>query len=388
MRIAVINLTGGGLSGGYRKYLLKLASVFNRDPILSDSVFFVHEALRGMKGLENLNLQTWPRRDHLFGYRQLKASLRRLKPDVIFIPSARWFKLDEVPTVVMVRNMEPLEVPFGKNPLVEKIKNVGRAWEAKKACRQATRVLAVSKHVKNFLVSRWRISPDKIDVIYHGIDCPSDMPSDNKPTRLKALPQKFIFTAGSIRPARGLEDLMDALQILAGRGRRPSVVVAGGVDAGMDFYKRTLDDISKRAGVYDQVIWAGPLSPAEMAWCYSKCEIFVMTTHAEACPNTALEAMSYGCRCVVTDKEPLPEFFLDSAWFYNARSGTSLAEQLMKALDCDAPTSERMQSKAKVRASEFKWEETIRATITKLALARSSSGASSAGQFAQDQGAR
>jgi glycosyltransferase involved in cell wall biosynthesis len=377
MKIAVLNLTSGGLSGGYRKYLLKLAPILNSDPIVTRTVFFVHEALRQTKGLEGLQIQTWPARDHLFGYRQLKASLRELAPDVIFIPSARWIRVDRIPTVIMVRNMEPLEVPFGQNPLIEKLKNIGRAWEARSACCKATRIIAVSQHVKNFLVNRWTISPDKVDLIYHGIDAPMSASAEKKPAKLDGFPEKFIFTAGSIRPARGLEDLVVALGILARNGRRCTAVIAGGMDAGMDLYKQKLDAMAREAGVEKQIVWPGALSPAEMAWCYNRCEYFVMTTHAEACPNTALEAMSHGCCCVVTDKEPLPEFFQDTAWYYRARNGASLAEQLLKAFDSTTETLQRIQSAARHRASEFKWEDTARLTIAKLAQAVSSSAVES-----------
>ena len=366
MKIAIVNLTGGGLSGGYRKYLRHLTPVLKSGNKGSSPIFFVHEALRDTPGLEHVEVRCWPARDHLFGYRRLKAALRALAPDVVFIPSARWIDLGVIPTVVMVRNMEPLEVPFGENPLLEKLKNVVRAREARNACRCATRVIAVSQHVKDFLVSRWSIPAERVGLVYHGIDRVEPVPESAKPPALPPSIQDFIFTAGSIRPARGLEDLVGALGRLAQQGERHPVVIAGAVDAGMAACKRKLDVMARRLGVFDRIAWAGPLSAAQMSWCYDHCRLFVMTTRAEACPNTALEAMAHGCHAVVTDKAPLPEFFENSALYYRAGDPNSLANGIAKALGTGVQERARLQEAARARAAAFQWNQTAQRTLDEL----------------------
>jgi len=375
MRIAIVNLTGGGFSGGYRKYLLNLAPVLQRDPRVSEAVYFVHESLQHTPGLETVKLQTWPARDHWFGYRRLKAAIRAFGPDVVFIPSARWLSLGGMPTVVMVRNMEPLEVPFGGNPMVERLKNILRAREAKKACTSATRVIAVSNHVRDFLTTRWSVSPNKVGMVYHGIDAAAgELEAERPPSVGELVPGEFIFTAGSIRPARGLEDLVGAIGILAKTGQVRPAVIAGGVDAGMGFCKQNLDHMAAKLDVKEHLVWAGKLSPAQMAWCYRHCALFVMTTRAEACPNTALEAMSHGCLSVATDKAPLPEFFERSAVFYHGGDARGLAEGIGRALHCVPEEQQRLRAAAKARASQFRWDDTARLTIAELARAASAKG--------------
>src|SRR6185295_12725507 len=91
-------------------------------------------------------------------------------PDVVFVPTARYTRFGEVPVVTMVRNMEPLTVPFDGNSWSEGLKNLARAWEARRACRRATRVIAVSEHVRNFIVSRWKIETNRVGTVYHGVD--------------------------------------------------------------------------------------------------------------------------------------------------------------------------------------------------------------------------
>src|SRR5205085_10635944 len=138
--------------------------------------------------------------------------LARLAPDVVFFPTARLVDCGRVPTVVMVRNMEPLTVPFGGNSWRESLRNLVRARAARRACERATRVIAVSDFVRWFVTGRWGLPASRVGRVYHGVT-PPDPASEMVPPSLRSV-NRFVFTAGSIRPARGLEDLIRATPAL------------------------------------------------------------------------------------------------------------------------------------------------------------------------------
>src|SRR5262249_30526606 len=141
-----------------------------------------------------------------------------------------------------------------------------------------------------------------------------------------------VFTAGSIRPARGLEDLIKAMAIVLRQGLALRLVIAGKPDAGTHAYKARLEHMARRIKVDTYILWAGQLSSLEMSWCYYNCAAFVMTSRAEACPNTALEAMSHGTLCISGDHPPMPEFFRDTALFYPCGDAQALAAVMLRAL--------------------------------------------------------
>jgi glycosyltransferase involved in cell wall biosynthesis len=378
MRIALVNLTSGGLSGGYRKYLDRLTPRLRLQPGVDRLDVFMPPALAGRDEL------SWPRRDSLTGYRGLRKEIARLHPDVVFIPTARWFDTGGVPTVVMVRNMEPLEVPFGGNSWREGAKNLVRAYTARRACARADRVIAVSEHVSDFLRSHWHLDAGRLGVVYHGID-PPDTIEPPRPASLSVLGRNpFLFTAGSIRPARGLEDLVGALavaQTLPSVRSRPlsaagvgaegvdkglQLVVAGQVDRGAEGYDRRLQDLAERGGVAHRIIWPGHLTAAEMSWCFRNAELFVMTSRAEACPNIALEAMSHGAVTVSGENAPMPEFFRDAARYYRPGDPSSLAVAIRETLALPRDEKEALRSKARSRAGDFDWDATAERTIAEL----------------------
>ena len=320
-------------------------------------------------GVQDVETLTWPLGDARLGYRQLRTQLRQLAPDVIFIPTARWLDCGRIPIVVMVRNMEPLTVPFGGNSLLEGAKNLVRAYTARWACQRANRVIAVSQHVHDFLTRQWRISSHKIGLVYHGTEPPPGCNTTVKPPALDghAL-ERFIFTAGSIRPARGLEDVIRAMAVVSTRDPALTLVIGGQSDPGTEFYLQRMQGLADNLGVAARIMWTGQLQPLEMAWCFDHCAVFVTTSRAEACPNTALEAMSHGCQVVSTRQPPMPEFFMTAALYYQPEDASALAWQIGSALAATPEQRQARQQAAQVRARSFVWSDTAQQTIEQLAL--------------------
>jgi glycosyltransferase involved in cell wall biosynthesis len=357
--LAWVNLTGGGLSGGSKKYL---SAVLPR--LAADSRFAritVHSPSEAAAaGLPSLPSYTWPAREHLRGFPALRSQLRELKPDVVYVPTSRWVETNGVPLVVMLRNMEPLTLPWaeGKNGLYEGFKNISRRLASRRACRRASGVIAVSEFVADFLRREWRIDATKIRMIYHGLS--HDIAPAARP-RAVVSDAPFFFTAGSIRPFRGLEDVIRAAATLAPKFPAHRFVIAGAVEGRVESYRRQLVSLSRDAGVIDRIIWTGKLNTHEMSWCYRHCTAFIMSSRVEACPNTALEAMEHGAACVSTTNPPMPEFFGDAVCYYPAGDATRLATTLGEMVD-DEAVRRRYQRAALDRSHAFSWDRTARET--------------------------
>ncbi len=360
MKVALVNLTSGGMSGGYAKYLRALVPLLRNDSRVTRLDLFMPS---GLASPDDGPVQPWEASHGMAGMKRLRMRLEQLQPDVVFFPTARRVSPAGLPTVVMVRNMEPLTVPFGGNTWQESLKNVARAQVARAACRRASRVIAVSRHVRDFVVGSWRVPADRVGVVYHGID-PAGLHPTSAPRTLAGI-DRFVFTAGSIRPARGLEDLIGATPALLRDEPTLKIVIAGRVDVSGKPYERRMRQLGARLGITDAIVWAGHLTQAEMAWCYDRCIAFVITSRAEACPNVALEAMSHGARIVSTTQEPMPEFFADVATYYSPRSCGELAARLEEVVSEPAESATRARAGVS-RAQSFTWQRTADQTIDEL----------------------
>ena len=375
MRIAIANPTGGGMSGGYVKYLNGVVPELMRHPAVAAVRVFVAPTLKGPLQdlpLEAISRGDWPRHITRFG------------ADVLFVPTARTVRCPGVPRVTMMRNMEPVTVPFTGNTVAESLRNMARAVAARRACRSADRVIAVSDFVARFLRDRWRISATSIATVPHGVEPPLPAERWARPARM-ADDAPFVFAAGSIRPARGLSSLLDAFGRMAPRFPGLRLVIAGGATQSMRWHAERLRVQAHALGVAEALStgsdhclrkrWRGVMDG----------RAFVMTSRAEACPNVVLEAMSYGCPCVSVRRDPMPEFFGDAAVYVASDDD---AESLSDALCVVLEAPERaafLRRRAISRASLYTWSMTALRTVEELQCATPTSGPGSQPHLPEDE---
>ena len=372
MKVAIVNLTGGGLSHGYINYLSEVLPRMISHPGVDQVFAYIPlgytQYFTGVVPGECLR----PFEGNLQGRRQLRLDVGRMSPDVVFFPGNQWLDLGQIASVAMVQSMLPMVMPFGGNGWLDIAKNLVRARLIRIACQRANRVIAISNYVKEFLVNNWHIAPSRIGMIYHGVNPPPAADTMRIPV---SIPEdwsgRFLFTAGSMHPYRALDDVLKAMAVLASQGVRPPLVIAGGVDLDRSQlpYLRKMKKLAEKLGVQSQIAWTGHLEAEEMSWCYSHCRLFLMTSRVEACPNIALEAMSNGAFCLAADNPPLPEFFQEAAIYYRPKCGEALAQAISSALAYSPEAAGLLRLQARKRAGDFTWEKTTEHTVHELELA-------------------
>lgn len=374
----MLNITAGGISGGYRKYLENILVRLACDPRVSALLVAIPKTVDFSWSHKEFPFIQWldlnPSRLSITELDlRTRRKIKEFGPDVIFIPTARSWKMESIPVVKMVRNMEPLAWNDG-NPFLERIANWLRAREVKRSIRKSDRVIAVSKFVKQVMIQKWNVPADEIIVVCHGVESSDDVVLQRPSLVPESWKEKFLFAAGSIRPARGLEDALNAMTFLDGLPEICGLVIAGNVCPRMRAYKKHLEKWIKLQGLSSKVCWTGQLDDREMAWCYQNCNVFLMTSRVEACPNIALEAMAHGCLSIAANNPPLPEVFQDAAVFYSPKKPEMLAQRIKDALSWSEGKKQRLKQKAKKRAAEFSWDVCAEKTLSELEKAITSSG--------------
>ena len=373
MRIAMLNITAGGLSSGYKKYLENTIPRLASHPKVSKLLVGFPETMDISAWKVRFTFVEWiSLKTQSFPWQNIGGAARRkisqFKPDVLFIPTGRFLKIYSVPVVNMIHNMEPLANINKRNPYLVRIKNRVRAKLAKKAVQNADLVIAVSEYVRDFLGKTWNIPRSKMSVIYHGLNY-SDDRNNVKPVVIpESWNGKFLFTAGAIRPSRGLEDIISAIDYLVSEDTHyiDNIIIAGTTHSTMNKYRHSLQKTIEKKRINDHIFFAGNLNEQEMNWCYQNCAAFIMTSRVEACPNVALEAMSHGCLCISADNPPLPEIFAEGALYYQSKNGKSLVEAIQTVFSWDNHQRHRSSKLAKQRAADFSWDITANETVQEL----------------------
>ncbi len=372
MRVAVLNLTGPGMSGGYKKYLRHVIPGMSRHPAVEAVLCALPQ------GLKVNGSHDWPvefvhypsARPYHWRKRCLRESLQKFSPDVLYVPLERSFRFGRVPVVNMVQNMEPFINNRLGYPWSQRVKLGFQYLLGKRAVRQADGLIASSKFVQDYLTDNFRVPKDKVGLIYYGTESWENQGSRRPPGIPEGWDRGFLFTAGSVLPARGLQDALEALALISEASPEiPGLAIAGEVDANMTWHFQKLRHFVQERGLASRIAWLGALQEDEMNWCYRHCQLFLMTSRVESFGLTGVEAMSHGCLSLVADNPCLPEIFGDAAVYYQPKDAKALAAQIRAVLHWNRHRKEELSQKAKKRAAQFDWHRTVEQTVAELAKA-------------------
>ena len=117
--------------------------------------------------------------------------------------------LSVAPTIVTVYDLSFLRFP-------RRINQTNRLYLSlftRISCKKAQRIIAISEHTKQDLVSLLGVKSNKVDVIYPGLGRNfkrASKESINKFRERRGLPERFIFYLGTIEPRKNLSVLIHA----------------------------------------------------------------------------------------------------------------------------------------------------------------------------------
>ncbi len=173
----------------------------------------------------------------------------------------------------------------------------------------ADKFIAVSNFTKKQIAKTYKITPDKIEVVYHGIDLNGYTFTKKKLEETKKslnLPQKpiLLFVGRIDDPRKGLDlvlkavkevlEKIDAILLVVGRGDQTEA-----------------RKLAKSLGVSKNVFFAGFVDETTLKKCYSLCDIYVCPSLLEGFGLVILEAMAAGKPVVATKVGAIPEIIKD-----------------------------------------------------------------------------
>ena len=91
-----------------------------------------------------------------------------------------------------------------------------------------------------------------------------------------------------------------------------------------------------------EVILTGPVQETDLDQLYLNCRLFVFPSLNEGFGLPVLEAMSFGCPCIVSNSTSLPELVGDSAIKFDATNFSDLVEKVSACIFNDATIEARI----------------------------------------------
>ena len=228
------------------------------------------------------------------------------------------------------------------------------------SARHADAVIANSETTKAGLVEHFGVRPNKVTVIWPGVDTTTFRPAVAGEEQAEGPP--YLLYVGKLSLRRHVPELLEAFAEVAA-GRPDLQLVFVGPNAG----SVPLDEIVTRLGIEAAVTHVEHLDQGELATLYRGALGFVLPTAQEGFSATILEALASGCPVLTVEHSALSEAGLDQAALTvpDARRET-LAAGLKRLVD-DEPERARLRAAGPRHASGFSWQETAAKTMDVLA---------------------
>ena len=220
---------------------------------------------------------------------------------------------------------------------------------------RADHVLADSEATRNDLIDLYGTEPEKISVLYSGVDArfrPVDDPAAIESVRAKygIGDGPYLFSVGTVQPRKNYGRLAEALHRLD----RPDLklVIAGGKGWLNDDLYQTIE----RLNMGSRVQFIGFAHDDDLPALYSGARLFAYPALYEGFGLPPLEAMASGTPVVTSNLSSLPEVVGDAALTVDPTDVDGIAGALSRALD-DTTLRKQMRQQGLARAKSFTWEQ-------------------------------
>ncbi|MBI4666589.1 MAG: glycosyltransferase family 4 protein [Nitrospinae bacterium] len=235
----------------------------------------------------------------------------------------------------------------------------------KKALNGARLVIAISHHTKQDVIKHAGVDPEKIVVIYNGVD-PVFRPGAGEGFARLTLPEKFVLNVGGIDFRKNISLLLTAFCELSRKHPDYRLVVTGEItrDPQYGSFTRMVDKL----GLAEKIITTGYVSTEELAALYNRARMMFYPSVYEGFGLPVAEAMACGAPVISTNCSSIPEVAGEAAILLPPDKPEAFAQALITLAENEGER-ERLKKAGIERAAMFTWEECARKTFEALAAA-------------------
>lgn len=264
--------------------------------------------------------------------------------------------------VATIHDLTLMLYPGGKHSLIKK---TGFKLVISKAVKRARKIISVSKATKNDLINVLRADPQKIEVIYEGIDQNYSVKRQAlslKPFELLTkynITKPYLLFISQWRPHKGIIQLVEAFDILKEKYQIPHQLVIAGKP--ISSFPEILQAINNASHTKD-IIMPGFVAEEDLPMLYQNADIFVFSSHYEGFGLPPLEAMACGTPVAASNVSCIPEILGQAAMYFDPYEPVDIADKIQQVL-VDKNLQKEMTKRGLEQAKKYSWEKMAKETL-------------------------
>lgn len=278
--------------------------------------------------------------------------LRKHKADLYLSPDG-WMPLrTKVKTVTVIHDLNfehyPENLPFWYRQYYKHY--------FPRFARKSTRMATVSEFSKKDIVSMYKVSPEKIDVVYNGCNekykPTGPLQKDN--TRWKYTnDQPYFVFVGSLHPRKNLVNLFKAFDIFKARSSSDIKLLIVGEKR---WWTEKINRVYEHMLYKHEVLFTGRVDELELNKIIGSSLAMTYVSFFEGFGIPILEAFYCETPLITSNTTSMPEIAGDAALFVNPFVADSIADAMTK-IASDEKLRKDLIEKGRLKRKEFNWQK-------------------------------
>ena len=257
---------------------------------------------------------------------------------------------------------------------IHKLKNVGE-WKntliqrlfLKTSCKNADKILAISKSTKRDIVDIFRIDANKIDVIYSGTNLNKQSTTIQEKEqdileKFNVKDRNFLFFVSTIEPRKNIITLIKAFETIKEKDEKNTLklILAGGLGWK---YQEIIEAIDNSKYKQD-INLAGYILKEEKECLLTNAKCFVYPSLYEGFGLPILEAMANEAIVVTSNVSSIPEVGEDAAFYFDdVKDYKELANVIEKVLNISEQERKEKIRQGIEQTKKFTWDKCAKETL-------------------------
>jgi len=282
---------------------------------------------------------------------RIPAILKKYKADV-FISTDGYLSLrTKIPQVVVMHDINFVHRPQDLPWLTSLYYN----FFFPKFARKATRLATVSEFSGNDIANRFGIDPEKIDVVYNGINSAFSPLSQEEIEVVRSKyssGEPYFLFVGALHPRKNIEGLLTAFdRYKTNTGRNEKLLIVGG----QMFKTGTISEKLNHMKYKADVIFTGRISNAELKQVLGGALALTFVPFFEGFGIPVIEAMAAEIPVICSDTTSLPEVGGDAVLYVHPGNTGDISEAMQRISE-DKELRTSLVEKGNLQRKKFNWD--------------------------------